>query len=88
MSVSTPIRLSQDHQAAILEAEARRLAHTLDCYGALTRCQLARLSGADRWSRGRFLRALDLAEQRGLIRDLGHEFYAPVSFPRASSALV
>jgi hypothetical protein len=59
---------SRDHVAAIVEPEARRLAHTLGCYGVLTRWQLAELSVARRWQPGRFVDALDSGIERGMIR--------------------
>lgn len=68
---------SRDHLAAIADCEARRLAHTLSGYGVLTRWQLAELSGARTWQRGRFARALEVGIEEGMIRDLGCGFYAP-----------
>jgi hypothetical protein len=70
--------MDRDHEAAMLGAQARRIARTLMAYGVLQRRQLAELSGAAHWTRGRFLRALELAEQQGLIRHIGFGFYAPV----------
>lgn len=75
----SPALLSRKHQAAILDAEARRLARTLERYGTLTRHQLEELCGARRWTRGRFSRALEIAQERGLIRHLGLDFYGHVA---------
>jgi hypothetical protein len=68
---------ARDRRAAILAAEARRLACTLDSYGVLTRWQLAELSGSQSWHDGGFSLALELAIKRAMIRDLGLGFYAP-----------
>jgi hypothetical protein len=68
---------ARDRPAAILAAEARCLACTLDSYGVLTRWQLAELSGSRSWHDGGFSIALELAIKRGMIRDLGLGFYAP-----------
>jgi hypothetical protein len=76
--------MPHERRAAVLEAEGRRLAHVLTRYGVLTRHQLAELSGARHWARGRFLRALELAEERGLVRHLGYGLYAPASAPRST----
>lgn len=65
------------HVAAVLDAEARRLARTLERYGVLTRWQLAERSGARLWLRGRFQRALEVGVEREMIRPLGFGFYAP-----------
>jgi hypothetical protein len=40
--------MADKHQVAILDAEARRVAHTLISYGVLTRCQAVALF-AGRW---------------------------------------
>jgi len=79
VSAGTQWVMTHARRAAILDAEARRLARVLARFGVLTRQQLAELSGARLWTRGRFSRALELAEKRGLIRHLGCGFYAPVS---------
>jgi hypothetical protein len=79
MSQRTLIAMTDEHQAAILDAEARRVARTLMSYGVLTRHQLEELSGAQFWNRGRFAHAVELAQERGLIRDLGYGFYAPMT---------
>ena len=76
MLAEEPVVIAESHRTAILDAEARHLAHTLASYGVLTRHQLARLSGADHWVEGRFSDALELAEKRGLVRQLGSDFYA------------
>jgi hypothetical protein len=82
--------MPHERRAAVLEAEGRRLAHVLTRYDVLTRHQLAELSGARHWARGRFLRALELAEEHGRIRDLGYGLYVsnsatgPSSSPRPS----
>ena len=62
---------------AVLNVEARLLARTCARYGVLTRGRLAELSGASRWTRGRFSFALALAIEEEMIRDLGLGFYAP-----------
>jgi hypothetical protein len=77
-TLAFPALESREHQRAILNAEARRLARTLARYGVLTRRRLAELSGARRWQRGRFSRALAVAIQGGLVRDLGRDFYTTV----------
>jgi hypothetical protein len=69
--------MPHERRAAVLDVEARRLEHVVARYGVLTRHQLAELSGARHWARGRFLRALELAEEHGLIRGLGYGLYAP-----------
>jgi hypothetical protein len=79
MPTGTSADVTDARRAAILEAEARRLAHTVTRFGVLTRGRLAELSSARLWSRGRFNRALELAEQHGLITHLGYGFYAPGS---------
>ena len=71
------------HRGAVVDAEARRLARTLTRYGVLTSRRLFELSGADRWTSGRFSVAVARAVERGLIRELGFGFYAP---PPAGSA--
>jgi hypothetical protein len=71
--------MSPRHRLAILTVEARVLARTCARYGVLTRRSLAELSGAYRWTRGRFSLALALAIEQGLIRELGLGFYAPQS---------
>lgn len=78
--------LSTPHDAAIVDAEARRLAHTLASYGGvLTDRQLVKLSGARHWSSGAFSLALGRALETGLIRDLGLGFFAsPVHLPPAT----
>jgi hypothetical protein len=68
---------SERHRRAVLDAEARRLAHILTSYGVLTTERLFELSGAERWRSGRFAGALAHAADAGLIRDLGLGFYAP-----------
>lgn len=77
---------AEEHQMAILTAEARRVAHTVSSYGVLTRRQLEVLSGARFWNRGRFSRALELAQERGLIRHLGYGLYIPASHTSAGRA--
>jgi hypothetical protein len=78
MTAVEPVPLeSQEQRTAILDAEARRLAHTLARYGVLTCWQLAELSGAHRWQRGRFSHALSTAIEKEMIRELGCNFYAP-----------
>jgi hypothetical protein len=77
MFADCPTIIDRVHQGAILDAEARRLGRTLMSYGVLSRRQLAKLSGAGHWSQGRFIGALERAEERGLIRPLGFDFYAP-----------
>lgn len=67
----------------ILDAEARRLACTLVRCGVLTRWQLAELSGARLWQRGRFQGALDVGIEREMILDLGCGLYAPTSLWKA-----
>lgn len=75
MSASPSLWLRREE--AVLDAEARRLVRTLNGYGVLSRGQLLELSGARWWSRGRFSHALRRAVDRGFIRYLGYEFYAP-----------
>lgn len=74
MHASAPIQ-SPKH-TAILDAEVRRLVHTLGIYGVLHRGALAELSGARHWSTGQLSEAIARAIERGLIRDLGLGFYA------------
>jgi hypothetical protein len=85
MPATTQTVITDKHQAAILDAEARRVAHTLTSYGVLTRRQLEELSGARFWNRGRFSLALELAQERGLIRHLGYGFYASVTHNDAAT---
>lgn len=57
------------------EAEVDRIVATLRTYGALTRVQLAHLSGAARWSEPGFNQALVLAVSSGMVRRLGETHY-------------
>ncbi len=57
------------------EAEVDHIVATLRTYGALTRVQLAHLSGAAHWSEPEFRQALMLAVSSGMVRRLGETHY-------------
>ena len=57
----------QEHERAVLVAEARALALTLSSYGILTCDTLEDLMRARRWRQGSFHQALAAAVQMGLI---------------------
>lgn len=62
-------------EGAVVQAEVRRLTHTIAPFGVLHRDQLARLSGARNWRRGAFELALGAAVRSGLLARLPSGFY-------------
>jgi hypothetical protein len=65
---------SERHHTALLETEIRCLERTLRTYRVLTTDQLAELSGANRWRRGRLREALDAGVNRGVFARRGRNF--------------
>lgn len=63
------------HEAAVVEAEARRLVHILWSFGVLHRDALARMARAGNWHEGSFERALASAVASGQIEPLPAGFY-------------
>jgi hypothetical protein len=63
------------HDAAVVQAEARRLALALAPYRVLRKKTLEQVSGASRWHEGGFDQALCEAVRRGMIQRLPSGFY-------------
>lgn len=74
--VNTPYRAwVSRHEDAVVRAEMRRLARTLEPYGILHRETLERACGADKWHEGGFDRALREAIKAGAVKPLPGGFY-------------
>jgi hypothetical protein len=69
-------RVNKERDAALLEAEVRRVLVALAPYGVMRRDALARACGARRWGDGQFQGALDAAVRAGRLRSLPFGFYA------------
>ena len=65
---------AEPRRQAMLRTEVRCLERTLRTYRVLTRDQLARLSGADRWHHGRLREAIEAAERQGVLSRRGRDF--------------
>jgi hypothetical protein len=65
---------SERHHTALLETEIRCLERTLRTYRVLTTDQLAGLSGANWWRRGRLREALAAGVERGVFARRGQNF--------------
>lgn len=73
--------VSERHDVAVVQAEARRLAHALRPFGVLRKDQLKVVARAASWHEGSFDRALRAAVEAGEIERLPFDFYRPRSAP-------
>jgi hypothetical protein len=67
---------SSNHDAAVIQAEARHLVRTLAPYRVLHRDALRQLAGTRRWHQCSYERALAAAVRSGAIERLAEEFYS------------
>ena len=72
------------HEEAVIQAEVKRLVHTISPYGILRRDFLARSSGAEHWPGG-FERALQAAVEQGRLEARPFGFYRRVRPDRGAT---
>lgn len=65
----------RNHEHALIDAAAIRLAHAIRPFGILQEERLRQAAGADHWSHATFRNALDAAVERGLLQRLPLGFY-------------